>query len=81
MVPSEAVRVVLPNVKLSVPGGGGLAWRIWSRITIASVGFASKGYLKLQRSVRVDGMDKFLEILENKRDRGILTGISFNEEG
>jgi len=81
MVPSEAVRVVLPNVKLSVPGGGGLPWRIWSRITIASVGFASKGYLKLQRSVRVDGMDKFLEILENKRDRGILTGISFNEEG
>lgn len=39
------------------------------------MGYACKGFLKLQRNVRVDGMEAFLEILESKRDRGVLTGI------
>jgi hypothetical protein len=39
------------------------------------MGYACKGFLKLQRNVRVEGMDAFLKILESKRDRGVLTGL------
>jgi len=76
MVPSETVRVVVPNVKRSVPGGGGLFWRGCSRGVLSTIGYACQGFLKLQRNVRVDGMDGFLKILESNRDRGVLTGIS-----
>ena len=79
MVPTEVVKVVLPNVKRNVPGGGSWFWRICSRGTLASVGLASRGFLKLQRNVKVEGMDKFLNILETQRDRGIITGISSGE--
>lgn len=75
MVPSESIRTVLPNVKRSVPGGGSLVWRICNRGVLASVGLLSKGFLKLQRNVKVEGMDNFLRILESKRDRSIITGI------
>jgi monolysocardiolipin acyltransferase len=74
MVPSDGVKVLVPNVKRSVPGGGGLLWRISSNATIASVGLLSRGFLKLQRNVKVEGMDKFLAILESSRDRGVITG-------
>ena len=77
MVPSEAVRAVVPNVKRSVPGGGSLWWRGANRGVIAAIGLASKGFMKLQRNVQVEGMDEFLKILESKRDRGVITGISF----
>ena len=75
MVTSEAVKVILPNIKRSVPGGGSLFWRISCRGILISVGFLSKGFLKLQQNVKVEGMEEFLKILENKRDRGIITGI------
>jgi hypothetical protein len=52
-----------------------LLWRISSRGILASVGFLSKGFLKLQKNVKVEGMETFLKILEEKRDRGIITGI------
>jgi len=76
MAPSEAVKVLVPNAQRSVPGGGGFIWRGSSNAVIASVGLLSRGFLKLQRSVRVDGMDKFLAVLESSRDRGIITGTS-----
>ena len=79
MLPSEVVKVVIPNVKRSVPGGGSLFWRICNRGVIGSVGLLSKGFLKLQRNVKVDGMEEFLKILEGKRDRGIITGILVSE--
>ena len=75
MVPSE-VNHFLPNLKNNVPGGGPLLWRICNRVVITAVGLASKGFLKLQRNVNVEGLDKFLNILEQNRDRGIITGIS-----
>jgi len=71
----EGARTVVPNVTRNVPGGGGLLWRLCSRGVISTVGFASKGFLKLQRDVQVEGMEQFLKILQNKRDRGIITGI------
>jgi hypothetical protein len=74
MLPSEAVKVVVPNVKRSLPGGGSLFWRIYNRGIISSVGLLSKGFLKLQRNVKVEGMEEFLTILEGKRDRGLITG-------
>ena len=74
MVPSEAVKVVVPNIKRSVPGGGSLFWRIYKSGVVSSVGLLSKGFLKLQRNVKVEGMEEFLKILESKRDRGIITG-------
>jgi hypothetical protein len=74
MLPSEAVKVVVPNVKRSLPGGGSLFWRIYNRGIIGSVGLLSKGFLKLQRNVKVEGMEEFLTILEGKRDRGLITG-------
>ena len=77
MLPSEAVKVVIPNIKRSVPGGGSLLWRIYNRGVIGSVGLLSKGFLKLQRNVKVEGMEEFLKILESKRDRGVITGYSF----
>ena len=79
MLPSAVVKVVIPNVKRSVPGGGSLFWRICNRGVIGSVGLLSKGFLKLQRNVKVDGMEEFLKILEGKRDRGIITGILVSE--
>lgn len=79
MVPSETVRTVVPNIKRSVPGGGGLFWRCCSRGILSTMGYACKGFLKLQRNVRVDGMDGFLKILESNRDRGVLTGIFSRE--
>src|SRR5271167_4991031 len=75
MVPSEAFKVVLPNIKRSVPEGGSFFWRIGNRGILSTVGLLSKGFLKLQRNVKVEGMDNFLKILESKRDRGIITGI------
>jgi hypothetical protein len=75
MVPSEVVKAIVPNVKRSVPGGGSLSWRVSTKATIASVGLLSKGFLKLQRSIKVDELDKFLALLENSRDRGIITGM------
>ena len=78
MVPSEAARVVLPNVKRSVPGGGSWLWRLSNRGVIATAGLASKGFMKLQRNVQVEGMQEFLKILESERDRGVITGASIN---
>jgi hypothetical protein len=75
MVPSESINVVLPNIKRSVPGGGSFFWRIGNRGILAAVGLLSKGFLKLQRNVKVEGMDNFLKILENKQDRSIITGM------
>ena len=77
MLPSEAVKVVIPNVKRSIPGGGSLCWRICNRGVIGSVGLLSKGFLKLQRNVQVEGMERFLKVLESKRDRGLITGTFF----
>jgi hypothetical protein len=74
MVLSEADRVVLPDVIRNVPAGGGLAWRMSSKLVLSTVGLACKGFLKFQRDVRVEGMDNFLRILEMERDRGVLTG-------
>lgn len=74
MLPSEAVKVVIPNIKRSVPGGGSLFWRIYNSGVVSSVGLLSKGFLKLQRNVKVEGMEEFLKILESERDRGIITG-------
>jgi hypothetical protein len=79
MVASEAVKVLLPNVKRNVPGGGSIIWRVSNRGVIASVGLASKGFLKLQRNVKVEGMEKFLNILENNRDRGVITGTFLSD--
>lgn len=79
MLPSEAVKVVVPNVKRSIPGGGSLCWRIYNRGVMSSVGLLSKGFLKLQRNVKVEGMEGFLKILESKRDRGLITGTFFVE--
>jgi hypothetical protein len=62
------------NFQYPFPGGGSLGWRILNRGTIATVGLVSKGFLKLQRNVQVEGLDKFLKILEQKRDRGVITG-------
>ena len=76
MVPSEAARVVVPNVKRSVPGGGGVLWRGANRGVIGTIGLACKGFMKLQRNVQVEGMDEFLSILESNRDRGVITGTS-----
>lgn len=73
----EGVRTVVPHVTRNVPGGGGLLWQLCSRGVIVSVGLASKGFLKLQRNVQVEGMDQFLNILQSERDRGIITGILF----
>ena len=78
MVPSEAARVVLPNVKRSVPGGGSWLWRLSNRGVIATTGLASKGFMNLQRNVQVEGMQEFLKILEGERDRGVITGASIN---
>jgi hypothetical protein len=75
MVPGETVKTVLPNISRSVPGGGGVFWRCCSRGILTTMGYACKGFLKLQRNVRVEGMDAFLKILESKRDRGVLTGL------
>jgi hypothetical protein len=72
----EDERVILPDVGRNVPGGGSIYWRLSSRALLSAVGLLSKGFLKLQRSVEVHGLDGFLKILESeKRDRGILTGI------
>jgi hypothetical protein len=71
----EGARTIVPHLTRSVPGGGGLVWRVCSRGVIAAVGFGSKGFLKLQRNVQVEGMEQFLKILQSKRDRGIITGI------
>jgi hypothetical protein len=79
MTALEGVRTVVPHVARSVPGGGGLLWRLASRCAIAIVGFGSKGFLKLQRNVQVEGMDQFLRILQSKRDRGLITGIPYSE--
>jgi hypothetical protein len=76
MVSSESVQIVIPSVKRNVPGGGSLFWRIWSRATLLSVGLASKGFLKLQRNVKVEGLNEFLKVLESKRNRSVITGIS-----
>jgi len=77
----DGVRTVVPNVARNVPGGGGLLWRLCSRGVIATVGFASKGLLKLQQDVQVEGMEQFLKILQSKRDRGIITGIPSRKGG
>jgi len=74
MVSSGHVKVLVPNIKNHVPGGGSWLWRVCNRGVLGSVGLLSKGFLKLQRSVKVEGMEKFLEILEGERDRGIITG-------
>ena len=79
MVPWEGDHVIRPNVSRSVPGGSSLLWRICSRGIVASIGLASKGFLKLKRNVRVDGMQEFLKILESKRDRSIITGALISE--
>jgi hypothetical protein len=74
MVPKE-VKLLIPNFKNNVPGGGSRLWRIYNRGVLASVGLLSKGFLKLQRNVKVEGLNEFLKVLERNRDRGILTGI------
>ena len=74
MVASEVVKIVVPNVKRNIPGGGSLCWRFWNRGVLSVAGLLSKGFLNLQRNVRVDGLDRFLSLLESKRDRGIITG-------
>jgi hypothetical protein len=71
----EGARTIVPHLTRTVPGGGGLVWRVCSRGVIATVGFGSKGFLKLQRNVQVEGMEQFLKILESKRNRGIITGM------
>ena len=76
MVDTEAMKTVTPNVRRSFPGGGSLFWRSLNRAVLTSVGLLSKGFLRLQRNVRVDGLEQFLNILESKRDRGIITGRS-----
>lgn len=76
MVSSEAVKALVPNVKRNIPGGGSVFWRICSRGVIGSTGLLCRGFLKLQRNVRVDGMDNFLKILESKRDRSVITGVA-----
>lgn len=77
MVPSEADRYVVPDVIRNVPGGGGPIWRLSSKFVLSTVAFLCKGFLKSQKNVRVDGIDNFLRILDMKRDRGVLTGISY----
>ena len=77
MVPSGTVKILVPNVKRNVPGGGSLLWQVWSRGILLSVGLLSKGFLRLERNIRVDGMDKFLKVLETERSRGIITGTSY----
>lgn len=76
MVDTEVMKTVAPNIRRSFPGGGSLFWRSLSRAVLTSVGLLSKGFLRLQRNVRVDGLEQFLNILESKRDRGIITGTS-----
>jgi hypothetical protein len=76
MVPANT-RLFVTKFHTNVPGGGSRLWRICNRGVIAAVGLASKGFLKLQRNVKVEGLDEFLKILEQKRDRGVITG-AFN---
>jgi len=73
MTVSEGIKVLV-NVERSVPGGGSWFWRICSRSVYGSIGLAFKGFLKLQKEVKVEGLDEFLKILESNRDRGVLTG-------
>jgi hypothetical protein len=74
MVSSETDRVILPDVIRNVPGGGGILWRLSSKSILTAVGLLCRGFLHLQKNVRVDGMDNFLRILESERDRGVITG-------
>jgi hypothetical protein len=79
MVPANT-RLLVRKFQTNVPGGGSRLWRICNRGVIAAVGLASKGFLKLQRTVEVEGLDEFLQILEQKRDRGVITG-TLNDDG
>lgn len=56
-----------------------LAWRIGSTMIMGLTGLLSKGFLYGLNDVEVIGMQRFLELLESRRDvdkrqRGLVTG-------
>jgi monolysocardiolipin acyltransferase len=65
--------------------GPSLPWRAASRVTITVIGAVSKCYLTLACTTKVVGLDKFSQILDDrrdvaKRDRGLLTGMDLDLE-
>lgn len=58
-----------------------LPWRIMSSTIMGVTGLLSRGFLYGLNSVEVTGLDKFLTLLESRRDprkrqRGLITGIT-----
>lgn len=58
-----------------------LPWRIMSSAIMGVTGMLSRGFLYGLNSVEVTGLDKFLALLESRRDprkrqRGLITGTS-----
>ena len=56
-----------------------LPWRIGSTVVMAVVGSAFRLLLTGPNSVKVEGLDRFLDLLderadEEKRERGLITG-------
>lgn len=61
------------------PQNPGLAWRAGSAMIIGLTGLLSKSFLYGLNDVEVIGMDRFLDLLESRRDvdkrrRGLITG-------
>ena len=66
---------------LAPPPNPSLPWRITSSAIMGITGLLSRGFLFGLNSVEVTGLDKFLALLDSRRDpakreRGLITGIS-----
>lgn len=56
-----------------------LPWRLTSAATFGAVGFLSRSFLYALNKTEVSGLDRFLEILDSRRDeknrtKGLVTG-------
>lgn len=61
-----------------------LSWRVGSSIVMGMTGFISRTFLLAGNRLEANGLDKFLELVDERRDvderqRGLITGM-YHEE-
>ncbi|KAL9061517.1 MAG: hypothetical protein Q9162_000048 [Coniocarpon cinnabarinum] len=60
-------------------------WRLCSTVTVGAAGGASRIFLKALNKVEVNGLDRFLRLLDERKDtegreKGLITGVSMKME-
>lgn len=61
-----------------------LSWRIGSSVVMGVTGFLSRTFLLAGNRMEVNGLDKFLRLVDERRDvderqRGLITGMTSND--